>query len=83
MLCSYNIEVTEPGPNDLLFKPFVRFRIEQRNSTPKLMTEGEIDYQIKKLLEEIETLKKKTKKELGAAKARHDKIVAEKRQTAG
>lgn len=80
MECRFEIKVTEPKEDDLLFQPFVRFRLEQLNLTPQCMTDGEIDYQVDTLIREAEKLRKKAKKSLKDAETRHDALLEKRKK---
>ncbi len=75
MECNFEIDVSEPKEGDRMFRPFVNFRLVQLNPTPQCMTDGEIDCQIKALIENVEKLRKKAKKSLKDAMARHDALL--------
>ncbi len=74
MECKLEIRVNEPKAGDLPFPPYVEFRLEQLNLTPHCITDKEIDFQIGMLLAEVEKLRKKAKKALRDARARHDQL---------
>ena len=78
MECTFDIKVAEPQKNDMLFRPYINFRIKQLNMTPNCMTEMEIDEQIDLLIRDVAKLRKKAKKKLKEAKLRHDKLLMEK-----
>ena len=79
MECSFEINVAEPKEGDMMFHPYVQFRLVQLNTTPRCVTDGEIDYQIKQLVENAQKLGKKAKKKLKDAMARHDALLEKKR----
>jgi len=72
MECTFEIEVAEPKKGEMLFRPYVRFRIKQLNLTPQCMTDREIDEQIDALIRELKNLGKSAKKKLKDSNARHD-----------
>ena len=77
MECTFEIEVAEPKKGEMLFRPYVSFRIKQLNLTPQCMTDREIDEQIDALIRDIKNLGKSAKKKLKNSKARHDKLLGE------
>ena len=79
MECSFVIEVIEPKENDMLVQPYVKFRLEQLNLTPKCKTIGEIDYQVDALIREAKKLGEKAKKGLKDAQTRHDELLKKRR----
>lgn len=79
MECKFNIEVEEPKSGDMLFRPYVSFRLEQLNVTPQCMTDKEIDEQVNMLIKEAEALRKKAKKALKVAQTRHDELLRRSR----
>lgn len=80
MECSFDIKVTEPEKNGMLFRPFINFRMVQLNLTPNCMTEREIDEQVDMLVRETERLRKKVKNDLKKAISKHDQLTAGKRK---
>ena len=80
MECDYEIEVIEPKNDDMMFRPYVMFRLKQLNLTPKCMTDGEIDYQVDAVIREAEKLRKKAKKSLKDAQKRHDDLLERRRK---
>lgn len=80
MECTYEIEVAEPKKGEMMFRPYVNFRITQLNLTPECMTDREIDEQIDALIREVKNLGKSAKKKLKDANARHDKLLDELRE---
>ena len=79
MECKFEIDVKEPDATGMLFKPYIKFRIIQLNMTPDCMTDGEIDFQLNELINNVKELGKTAKKKLKTALSRHDKIVSEKK----
>lgn len=79
MECKFDIEVLEPDTSDILFQPYIKFRIIQLNMTPECMTDGEIDYQVDNIVRDIEKLRRTAKKKLKDAQSRHDKILSDRR----
>jgi len=80
MQCTFEIDLKEPNASDMLFPPYVKFRLIQLNMTPNCLTDAEIDFQADKLLKQVEKLRKEVKKKLRAARSRHDKIIEGKRK---
>jgi hypothetical protein len=79
MECRFEIKVIEPKKDDVMLRPYVKFRLEQLNLTPNCMTDKEIDYQVDALIKEAEKLRKKAKKSLKDAQTRHDELLERKR----
>ena len=75
MECKYEIEIAEPKKDDMVFRPYVKFRLVQLNLTPKCMSDGEIDYQVEALIREAKKIGKKAKKSLKDAQRRHDELL--------
>jgi hypothetical protein len=79
MECRFEIKVMEPQNDDMLFGPYVKFRLEQLNLTPNCRTDAEIDYQVDAIIREAEKLRKKAKKNLKDAQKRHDELLERRR----
>ena len=75
MQCNRDVNVFEPKEGDLLFPPYITFRLVQLNDTPHLMSNSEIDFQVGLLIENAKKLGAKAKRKLKDAKARHDKLL--------
>lgn len=75
MECTFEIEVAEPKKGEMMFKPYVNFRIKQLNLAPQCLSDREIDEQIDQLMREVKKLGKSAKKKLKDANARHDKLL--------
>lgn len=81
MECTFEIDVRKSDTTDMLFRPFVKFRLKQLNITPECMNDDEIDYQANQLIEKVEELRKIAKRKLKAAKSRHDKMLSERKKS--
>ena len=79
MECNFDIEVKKPDASDILFSPYVIFRIRQLNMTPNCMNDKEIDEQINLLIQNVKELGKRAKKKLKTAKLKHDKLLSERK----
>lgn len=80
MVCTFEIEVAEPKKGEMMFRPYVNFRIKQLNLTPECMTDREIDEQIDLLIRDVKKLGTAAKRKLKDAMARHDKLLDELRE---
>lgn len=78
MECKFKIEVNEPKSTDVLFKPYVNFRVTQLNMSSICMTDNEIDYQVDELIKQIEDLRVEVKDKLRLAQSNHSKIIEDK-----
>lgn len=78
MECKFKIEVNEPKSTDVLFKPYVNFRVTQLNMSSICMTDNEIDYQVDELIKQIEDLRVQVKDKLRLAQSNHSKIIEDK-----
>lgn len=78
MECNYEIEIIGPKAKDKLFKPYVKFRFVQLNTSIDCMTDQEVDNQIDQLIYKIEELRKQVKKKLKSGKLNHKKIIEDK-----
>ena len=80
MQIDFGLRVEEPTASGVLDRPWVTFKVRQLNQAPRCMSEQEIDEQVDALIGEVERLRKDAKKQYKAARARHDKYVAERRE---
>ncbi len=78
MECTFEIEVAEPKRGEMMFRPYVNFRIKQLNLTPQCMTDREIDEQVDLLIRDVKKLGTAAKRKLKDAMARHDQLLAER-----
>ena len=80
MQCNRDVNVFEPKEGDLLFAPYITFRLVQLNDTAHLMSNNEIDFQVGLLVENAKKLGVKAKRKLKDAKTRHDKLLEKMRE---
>lgn len=80
MECSFEINVVEPREGDMMFRPYIEFRLIQLNATPKCLNNAEIDFQVKQLHENVEKLRKKAKKGLKDALDRHGALLEKRNE---
>jgi hypothetical protein len=80
MQCNRDVNVFEPKESDMLFPPYITFRLVQLNDTPHLMSNSEIDSQVGLLIENAKKLGVKAKRKLKDAKARHDNLLERMRE---
>ncbi len=78
MECNFEIKVNEPKIDDMMFAPYVQFRLVQLNLTLRCMTDREIDSQVDLIIKEAKKLGKKAKKSLKDAQKRHDELLRER-----
>ncbi|MGV1101051.1 hypothetical protein ACUUL3_16770 [Thiovibrio sp. JS02] len=81
MTYNFDIKTIAPGKDEPKFPPFVHIYIKTCTRgdyfgsghpttfiSPQMMTDNEIDYEVNRLITELETIRKKAKQELRKAK---------------
>ena len=82
-MVTIGVRTTAPRKGANLFKPFCQlelthYAIENRvRLTPQLMTDSEIDYEVKGLIEQLQQVGKKAKRDLKTA---NERVLADVRE---
>jgi hypothetical protein len=79
MECDYEIKVGEPQDGEMMYHPYVRFRLVQLNLTPQCMNDREIDEQVNYLIREAKKIGQKAKRALKKSMAKHDALLEARR----